>query len=237
MGHRAAGRNAVELVGQRAGRAFAAADVSGARAVDRRVDALRPAGAEFQNGAALRGPHDAVGLRRDEALVVERQQQKRLDELRLNGGRADGHDRLAREDRRALRHGPDIAREAEAAQILQEALVEHIPAAQIRNIVLVKMKLLHVLDRLLQTRRDGKAAVIGHGAEENIKIRDAVLHTLHEIAVAHGELVIIAEHTQIGVFVDIHDRFPSFFCRMGTWAVYSASARARCSLLSGCSDR
>ena len=81
MGHRAAGRNAVELVGQRAGRALAAADVSGARAIDRRVDALRPAGAEFQNGAALRGPHDAVGLRRDEALVVERQQQKRLDEL------------------------------------------------------------------------------------------------------------------------------------------------------------
>ena len=210
MGHRAAGRNAVELIGQRTGRALAAADVSGACAINRCIDALCPAGAEFQNRAALRGPHDTVGLRCDEALMVERQQQKRLDKLRLNGRRADGHDRLAREDRRALRHGPDIAREAEAAQILQEPLVKHLPAAQIRDVVLVKMKLLHIFDRLLQSRCDGKAAVVGHRAEENIKICDAVLHALDKIAIAHGEFVIVAEHAQIGVFIDIHTCFPSF---------------------------
>ena len=142
--------------------------------------------------------------------MVERQQQKRLNKLRLNGRRADGHDRLAREDRRAFRHGPDIAREAEAAQILQEPLVKHLPAAQIRDVVLVKMKLLHIFDRLLQSRCDGKAAVVGHRAEENIKICDAVLHALDKIAVAHGEFVIVAEHAQIGVFIDIHTCFPSF---------------------------
>ena len=56
--------------------------------------------------------------------MVERQQQKRLDELRLNGGRADGHDRLAREDRRALRHGPDVAPEPEKLQSLVTKAVE-----------------------------------------------------------------------------------------------------------------
>ena len=60
--------------------------------------------------------------------MVDGQQNHGLHELCLNDRAAHGDNRLTREDRRALRHGPDIAREAEAAQILQEPLVKHLPA-------------------------------------------------------------------------------------------------------------
>ena len=79
MGHGAAGGHAVELVGQRAGRALAAADIGRARTVDRGVDALGAAGAELQHHAPLGRADDAVGLGGDEALVVEREQQEGLD--------------------------------------------------------------------------------------------------------------------------------------------------------------
>ena len=204
MGHRAAGGNAVELVGQRAGRPPAAADVGRTRAVDRRIHALCAARAKFQHRPALGRARDAVGLGGDQALVVERQQQERLDELRLNGRRADRHDRLAREDGRPLRHGPDIAGEAEVSEVVEEALVKHLPAAQILDILLIKTQLADIFDCLLQTGRDGKAAVVRHGAEEDVEIRDAVLHALHKVAVAHGKLVIIAQHREIGLFADIH---------------------------------
>ncbi len=49
VGHRAAGVHAVELVGDRAGGAGAAADVGSARAEDGSVRALRAAGAELQH--------------------------------------------------------------------------------------------------------------------------------------------------------------------------------------------
>ncbi len=103
--------------------------------LNRSIDALGAAGAEFQNRAALRGPDDTIGFRGDEALMVDRQQQKRLDQLRLNGRRADGQNRLARENRRALRDGPDIAREVKIAQIRQKPLGKQLPAVQIREVL------------------------------------------------------------------------------------------------------
>ena len=118
MRHRAARRNAVELVGERAGRARAASNVCRSRAQNRSVAALRAPGAKFEHHAALRRPANAVRLCGNEALVVERQKQKRFDQLRLDRGRTHGQDRLLRENRRPLRHGPDIAREAEAFQVI-----------------------------------------------------------------------------------------------------------------------
>ena len=47
-----------------------------------------------------------------------------LDELGLDGGGADGEEGLPGEDGRALRHRPDVAGEAEGAQIVQKVLAE-----------------------------------------------------------------------------------------------------------------
>ena len=204
MGHRAAREYAVELIGDRAGRSVAAADVGSARAEDSSLRALRPAGAELQHAAALRRADDAVGLCGNEALVVQRKQNIRFNELRLDGRGADRQDRLAREDRRALRHGVDIAREVEILQIVQEALVKDAAAAEIGEVVLRKMQIADILDHLLQTCRNGKAAAVRNIAEEDVKIADLVRLPVHKVAVAHGQLVKIAEHGQIEFFIRFH---------------------------------
>ena len=204
MGHRAARRHAVELIRQRTGRALAAADVRRARTEHRGIAALRPSRTKFKNGAALRRAGHAVGLRGNQALMVQRQKQKRLDDLRLDGRGADRHDRLVREDGRPLRDGPDVAGESVIPQRFEEPLAEHLPPAQIRDVVLVKMELLDIADGLLQTGRNSKAAAVRHRPEEDVEIRDAVLHPTRVIAVGHGQLVVVAEHRQVHLFFRIH---------------------------------
>ncbi len=113
MGHRAAGRDVVVAVGHDAGGAVAAADVRGACAVYRTVIALRAAGAELKHRAALGGTGDAAGLGGDQRLLVDCQQDHSFQELGLNHRAGNRDNRLAGEDRGALRHGPDVAFELE----------------------------------------------------------------------------------------------------------------------------
>ena len=87
---RRAGRQIVQAVPEQP------RDIRRARAEDRRVRPLRPAGAEFHHRAAPRGTDDAARLRCDERLVVHREQEIRLHELRLDRGGAHRNERLAR---------------------------------------------------------------------------------------------------------------------------------------------
>ena len=136
--------------------------------------------------------------------MVQDQQDIGLDKLRLDGGRTHRQDRLLREDGRTLRHGVDVAREAEALQIPQKALVEQLASAQIFDVLGGEVQILDILDDLLQTGRDGEAAVVRHVAVKDVKIADLILHPADEVAVAHGQLVKIAEHGHIQRFVDFH---------------------------------
>ena len=197
VGHGAARVDAVELVGNGAGRAMAAADVRGSRAQDSGVRALRPAGTEFQHGASLGGTDNTVGLGGDQALMVHAQQQIRLHQLRLNGGRADGDNRLPGENGRSLRHRPDIAGKLEIGQIVQKILAEALPFPQVRDVLRVKMQLLNILDDLLQTGRNGEPAPVRAAAEKQVKIGYAVGIAVGKVPRAHGQLVKIAEHRQI----------------------------------------
>ena len=129
VGHGAAGGGAVHPVGQGTGGAGAAGDVGGAGPQHGGVRPLRPAGAKLGHGTALGRPDDAVGFGGDEGLMVQDEQHIGLDELGLDGRGADGHEGLAGEDGRALRHRPDVAGEPEVAQIVQEPLVKAALAA------------------------------------------------------------------------------------------------------------
>ncbi len=162
VGHGAAGGGAVELVGHGAGGAGAAGDIGGPGAQHGAVRPLGPAGAELGHRPALGRPDDAVGLGGDEGLVVQAQQHEGLDKLGLDGGGADGENGLPGEDGRALRHRPDVAGKAEVAQIVQKLLAEAALAAQIGDVLLVKVQLLDIVDDLLQAGGDGKAAPVGH---------------------------------------------------------------------------
>ena len=204
MRHRARGGNAVDLVGHGAGSARAAADERSPRAGDSARDALRAARAELEHGAALCRAADAARLRGDQALVVELKQHIGLQQLRLDSRGADGDDRLHREDGRALWYRPDIACEFEITQIVKEALAEDPARAQVGDVLLVKVQLLNIVDYLLQPRSNSVAAAVGNVAVENVEVADAVLHTVGKVAVAHSQLVEIAEHGQIDAVSAFH---------------------------------
>ena len=204
MGHGAAGRDAEELVGNGAGRALTAADIGRPGAGDGTVGALGPAGTEFQHRSPLGRPDDAVGLGGNEALVVDGQQQEGLDQLGLNGLGPDGDHRLPGKDGRTLGDGPNVAGEFEIPQIVQKLLGEQIFALEVGNILLTEMKVFDIVDQLIQTRADGKAALVGHVPEKDVKVGDAVLVTSLEIAVAHGQLIEIAEHGHVQLLFCIH---------------------------------
>ncbi len=122
VGHGARGGDAELAVGHHAAGGRTAANIGRARAIQGRVIALGAAGAKLQHLPPLAGPHHAAGLGGNQALVVEGEQQKGLDELGLYAGPLHRNQRLAGKDGAALLHRPHVAVEAEVAQILEKFL-------------------------------------------------------------------------------------------------------------------
>ena len=204
VSHRAAGRGAVYPVSQRAGGAGTPGDIGGAGPQHRGVGPLGPAGAKLGDGAALGRPHDAVGLGGDERLMVEDQQYIGLDKLGLNGRGPDGEDGLPGEDGRALGDRPDVTGELKMQQILQKRFGKDALSAQKIHILGRKAQILNVVDDLLQACGDSKAAAVRYVPEEDVEVADLLVHSGLEVAVAHGELVKVAEK---GIVVGVsHDR-------------------------------
>ena len=189
---------------------MAAADIGSPCAQNGSIRTLRPAGTKLQHRPPLCRPGDSVGLGGNQALMVDAEQKIGFDELRLDSGGTHRQNRLSGEHRRALRHCPDVAGEAEIGKIIQELLTEHIAAAQVGNILLRKMQILDILDNLLQTCRDGEAAAVGTAAEKQVKIGNPVAVAGGKIALTHGQLIEIAEHGQIQFVVDHHRYITSF---------------------------
>ena len=200
MRHGAACRNTEQLVAQRAGSAGTAADIRRPCAQNRAAGSLRSARTEFQHLPALRRTHDAVCLGGDQGLMIQAQQHKGLDQLRLNGRRLDGHHRLIREHRRALRHREYVAAEPKVTEIRQKALVKNALFAQIGDVLLLKMQLADVVDDLLQACRDRKAAVVGDLAEKHIEIDVLLIISVFKIAVRHGEFIEVTQHGKVFFF-------------------------------------
>ena len=201
VGHRAGGRDAEVTRGHDAGGGAAAADVGRACAEVGGVIPLRAAGTELHDRAARGGAHDAVRLGGDQALVVEGDEQQRLEQLALNGRALDGDDGLLREDGHALLNGPDIAVQLEVGKIGEELLVERLGGAQIVDVLAGKFQMIHGVDELLQTGHNGVAAAVRHAAEEHIKDGDLIHISLVQIARRHRQLVEIGHGGQIAFYI------------------------------------
>ena len=228
MGHGAERRRAVELVGNGAGGAAAAGDVGGARTVDGGGRALRAAGAELHHGAASGGADDAVGLGGDEALVVDGQKRKGLEQLRLDRGRAHNDHRLLGEHGRALGHGVNITAEAEVGKIVEKLLAEDAARAEIGDIPLVKVQILDIVDQLVEAGGDGVPAAVRHGAEINVEIGYAILESGFQVTIAHGQLIEITEHGHIQLLIGLHSHLivsrRGHYPRLVIWALYPLAA-------------
>ena len=86
------------------------------------------------------------------------------------------------------------------------------------KIFLTEMQLLNIVDQLLQPRADGKASLVRHVPEKDVKISDPVLQSRLKIPIAHGQLIEVAEHGHIQLFF----RFHNFLHRL------RRSGRSRC---------
>ena len=204
MGHRAERGRTVELVGDGAGGAAAARDIGGARAVDGGGRTLRAAGAKLHHGVASGGADDAVGLGRNETLVVDGQKREGLKQLRLDRGCAHNDHRLLGEHGCALGHGVDVAAEMEVCKIVQKLLAENTAGTEICDILLVKVQILDIVDQLVETGGDGVTAAVRHGAEVNVEIGNAILEPGFQVTIAHGQLVKVTEHGHIQLLIGLH---------------------------------
>ena len=152
----------------------------------------------------LGGADDAVGLGGDQALMVHGQKRERFKQLRLDRGRAHDDHRLFREDGRALGHGVNVAAEVEVCKIVEEFLAEDTSPAQVVDVLLVEVQILDIVDQLLQTRRDGKAAFIGHLPEEHVEGRQVPLVGFEEVAVRHCQLIEVHDHRDVPSVAHAH---------------------------------
>ncbi len=136
--------------------------------------------------------------------MVDGEEGEGLDELGLGGAGADGDQGLAGEDRGALGHGPHVAGEAERPQVVQEVLLEEILAPQEGDVVLIEVEVPDVVYQLFQSGGDGEAASVGHPAEEDVEVGDAVLHPAAEVAVCHGHFVEVEKHGEVELLFALH---------------------------------
>ena len=204
MGHGTACGDAVELVGDGTCRTLAAADKRGPGAGDGAVRALCPAGTKFQHGPSLGRPDDPAGLGGDQALVVDGQKGKCLDQLGLNGGSPDGDHRLPGENGSSFWNRPDVTGKMEIAQVLQKFLGEHLLFPEILDVLLIKMQVFDIVDQLIEPCADGKTALVGHVPEEHVEIRDPVLIPRFEVSIPHRQLIKVAEHRHIQLLFGFH---------------------------------
>ena len=99
----------------------------------------------------------------------------------------------------------------EVLQIGQKFLAEKVPAPQIGDVLRREVQILNIINQLLQTSGDGKAAAIRHPAEKDVKVGDMILVTAFKVAIAHGQLVKVAEHGHVQLFLSFHFHTSSKF--------------------------
>ena len=67
------------------------------------------------------------------------------------------------------------------------------------NILVIKVERLDIFHHLCQSGCDGEAGLVRNRAVEYVEIAHPVLQARLKIAVAHSQLVKIAQHGQIGL--------------------------------------
>ena len=124
--------------------------------------------------------------------MVDRREEERLDDLRLDQRRAHPHERLTGEGHGALGNRVHVAGEEKPGQVLPEAggcPGEHGQAAEVVDAPAVEAHREQELDGLREAGRDQEAPVLRQLAHEELERADRRGETGVEIGRAHGELV------------------------------------------------
>ena len=183
--------------------------------------------AELHDRPALSRSYNPVRFCSYEALMVELHEYERLHELRLYDRSLYSHDRLMREYRITLRNGPDIAAEFKLFEIVKKVLREAVLAAEILDVLLCELQIVHVSDDLLEACHYGEATAVRYTSEKHIETRLRISDVRIEIAVCHRNFIEIRQHGEIvsvkhlALLCDICIRFFTAKCRISNLHVLS----------------
>ena len=111
-----------------------------------------------------------------------------------------GEYRLVREYRSSLRHGVDIAREAEIAKVIEKALVEYSLRAEIFNVLGIEMQVVDIIYDLFKSGGYGISGVVGIVAVKYVKIDVCVAQAAFFIAVCIAVIFVCASLTAFMIF-------------------------------------
>ena len=174
-------------------RAGAAADHRRAGAEIAGFRAVGAAQAEFHDRAVPGFLDDAGGLGRDQRLVIHDREKGRFDELRLDQGCLDPHDRFVWEDDRPFRHRVNFAREFEMTHVIEKGVGEfRVVVMQLGDVFVGEGQPVDVVDHLFETGRDGVAAVERIAPDERVKHGGFAGLAVVQIHIAHAELIEIS---------------------------------------------
>ena len=175
-------------------RTHATANICGPGTQHGSVKTLRAPGTKFHDRPSLRSPRDTVGLRSDQALVIDAQKHHGFYKLCLDRRTAHGNDGFSGKDRRSFWNSPHITAEMEFPQIFQKFLAEDMLRVEKLDIFIGKLQIFQIVDELLYAGHNSKTAIIGHFTEKHIEIANGILKTIGKIAVRHCQLIKIGQH-------------------------------------------
>ena len=204
MRHSSAYRNPKHFSGEHCRRSIDTANICSPGTIYCRIHIVGTSGTKIRDSSALRRPDDTACLRCYQGLMIDLQEHCRLHKLRINQWCYDRQDRLIRIHDRPLRECIEISFKPEIPQILQKILLKDLLLPQIRNIIIIKMKILNIFYDLLQSRKNGISAAIRIFAVKYIKCHTGISVLLPKISVAHSQLIKIHYHCQIAFVKLLH---------------------------------
>ena len=165
------------------------------RGASREQGCISPMGAthsKIDEWFAACGRHTAHGLARNEGLKMHDVEKPALHQLRFEQRRLDAQQRFVREKRGSLRHCVQTAREAQAAEMVEEALREAAKTVQVSQRLGVEMQTLEIIDSLFQSRSHEKPPARRHRAHGDLKYGRCI-HVPVEIRLCHRQLIQVEE--------------------------------------------
>ena len=195
--HSAGSRNAEDLISNGAGCVVATADICGTSTENSGICTLCATRAKFAECSALCCTRQTGCFCCNERLMVDHHQNVSFNKLCFDSCSANDQKGLTGKNNSSFGNCPNIAFKLKGTQKVKEFFAKAILAAQISNILFIKMQVVDIFDNLFKSCNDCITAVIGIIAVEHIKVDDFVFHSTFKIAVAHCELIKVTKHRQI----------------------------------------
>ena len=132
--------------------------------------------------------------------MVDDIQNSRLDQLCFHNGSDNFNHRLSGEHDASLRDSIDAAGKFEILQVFQESIFKDAEAFQIGKLIVIKVKIFHIFNDLLQAGTDGIAGFHRIVPVKSIKNNRFITIHVFEVALHHCQFIKIGHEGKIPRF-------------------------------------